>query len=112
MGSLAVYALGALVRLFLAILSLPAFALSGFLQTPGIEVLWGYYVWICSLFGGAGDAMLDMTRLGLQMGVAYLPFYVVRRFRIRALRLDTSAPQEAGLGDLAHGRGLRSIGFR
>lgn len=90
MGTILFYVLGAALRLFILLFETPGMALGFLLSLPGLELLWGYFVWICSLFGDAGLVLLTIMRGALQVSLVYLPIYVVRKFRLRAPRADVA----------------------
>jgi hypothetical protein len=91
MGTIFFYLLGAIVRLFALLFETPGMALGFLLSLPGLELVWGYFIWICSLFGAAGLVLLAVVRGSMQIALVYLPLYVVRKFRLRAPRADVSA---------------------
>ncbi|MEY4722823.1 MAG: hypothetical protein RLZZ324_336 [Candidatus Parcubacteria bacterium] len=109
MGSIFMYFLGVIIRLFDLLFNIPSFALHFFLYIPGITQIWRMFVWICSLFGttsgSAGRLMLTFVRGALTLGIVYLPFYVIRKFRLRAPRVDV---HETESQTEYHGNGMKT----
>jgi len=83
MGTLAFYLLGALLKIFTVLFSIPVFALDFLLDVPGLTIVWGVFLWGASLLGTAGDTLVTLVRGCLAIGLVYLPFYIVRKFRLR-----------------------------
>lgn len=83
MGTILFYILGALVNLFGVLFGAVGFALDFLLDAPGLALVWGVFLWVASLLGDAGESLVAIARGSLAIGLVYLPFYVVRKFRLR-----------------------------
>jgi len=72
--------IGVGLRLAAVLTRVPLLLLDLFLSLPGLNYVWGYVVWIASLFGTAGTDVLDWLRGLVSLYMLTLPFWVARRF--------------------------------
>lgn len=81
--SILFYVLGALLRVGMTIIDVPLAVLGGLLSLPVLSTVWGTWVWFCGLLGDAGTMLLTATRVLLNVGVVYLPIFIIRHFSFR-----------------------------